>query len=246
MNGTFTTTCAALLCGLMVSTAMADDKRVMVFGDSNAWGWIPQETIVPTTRYDAATRWPGVMADTLGEGFVVIEESLSARTAATDDPSLGLGGAGLNGLEYLPAALATNMPLDLVIIMLGTNDVKPGFGQSPLDISLDILQLASEVQKSSGVATAYAPAKVLIVAPPPLGQIADVDWLQAMFPDDSVRKSTELAGVLGPLATAAGFAFLDAATVARIDGIDGVHMSAEQHAAIGKAVAASVTAVLGE
>jgi lysophospholipase L1-like esterase len=246
MTTMLTETFAVLAFGMMATAAMAEDKRIMVFGDSNSWGGVPQETIVPTTRYDAAIRWPGVMDAALGDGYVVIEESLSARTAATDDPSLGLGGAGLNGLEYLPAALATHMPLDLVIIMLGTNDVKPGFGQSPLDISLDILQLASEVQKSSGVATSYAPAKVLIVAPPPLGQIADVDWLQAMFPDDSIRKSNELAGVLGPLAQAAGFAFLDAATVARIDGVDGVHMSADQHAAIGAAVAASVKPMLAE
>jgi lysophospholipase L1-like esterase len=235
---------AALAVALAVTTAMADDKRIMVFGDSNSWGWIPQEAILPTTRYDAATRWPGVMAATLGAGYVVVDESLSARTAATDDPSLGIAGAGLNGLDYLPAALASQMPLDVVIIMLGTNDVKPGFGQTPLDISLDVLQLASEVQKSTGVVTSYAPAKVLIVAPPPLGQIADVDWLQALFPAESVQKSKDLSGVLGPLAQAAGIAFIDAGDFATIDGIDGVHMSAEQHAALGQALAAKVAEVL--
>ncbi len=246
MNCTRTTILATLALVSLATASFAEEKRIMVFGDSNSWGWVPQEAIVPTSRYDAATRWPGVMDAALGDGFVVIEESLSARTAASDDSSLGLGGAGLNGLDYLPAALASHMPLDLVVIMLGTNDVKPGFNQTPLDISLDILQLASEVRKSTGVATSYAPAKVLIVAPPPLGQIADVDWLQAMFPDASVQKSAELPSVLGPLATAAGFAFIDAGTVARIDGVDGVHMSAEQHAAIGKAVAASVLTVLAE
>jgi lysophospholipase L1-like esterase len=246
MSITRMTKLTTLAFALMATAAMAEDKRIMVFGDSNSWGWMPQEAIVPTARYDATTRWPGVMSGVLGDGYVVIEESLSARTAATDDPSLGLGGAGLNGLDYLPAALATHMPLDLVVIMLGTNDVKPAFSQTPLDISLDILQLASEVRKSSGVATAYPSAKVLIVAPPPLGQIADVDWLQAMFPDASVQKSAELPAVLGPLAMAAGFAFVDAGSFARIDGIDGVHMSADQHAAVGNAVAASVLTVLGD
>jgi lysophospholipase L1-like esterase len=246
MNSIRKATLATLSLAFIATAAIAEDKRIMVFGDSNSWGWVPQEAIVPTSRYDAATRWPGVMSGVLGDGYVVIEEALSARTAATDDPSLGLGGAGLNGLAYLPAALATHMPLDLVVIMLGTNDVKSGFGQSPLDISLDILQLASEVRKSTGVATDYSPAKVLIVAPPPPGQIADVDWLQAIFPDASVKKSVELSAVLGPLATAAGFAFIDAGTFARIDGVDGVHMSADQHAAIGKAVAASVLTVLAK
>ena len=246
MNSKLTTALATLAFAFIATTAAAEGKRIMVFGDSNSWGWVPQEAIVPTTRYDAATRWPGVMAKALGDDYLVIEESLSARTAASDDLSLGISGAGLNGLDYLPAALATHMPLDLVVIMLGTNDVKPGFSQTPLDISLDILQLASEVRKSSGVATSYPPAKVLIVAPPPLGKIADIDWLQALFPEASVIKSAELPAVLGPLTTAAGFGFIDAGTVARIDGVDGVHMSAEQHTAIGNAVAASVLTVLAK
>ena len=130
--------------------------------------------------------------------------------------------------------------------MLGTNDVKPGFGQSPLDISLDILQLASEVQKTTGVATSYPPPDVLIVVPPPLGQIADVDWLQAMFPSESVAKSRALPGVLIPMAQAAGIDALDAGTVAQIDGVDGVHMSAAQHSAIGQAVAAKVSEMLAD
>lgn len=237
---------AVLAMALAANSAMAQEKRIMVFGDSNSWGWIPQEAIVPTTRYDAATRWPGVVARTLGDGYEIIEESLSARTAATDDPSLGLTGAGLNGLDYLPAAVATHMPLDLVVIMLGTNDVKPGFGKSPLDISLDILQLASVVQSSTGVATSYTAPQVLIVVPPPLGQIADVDWLQAMFPTESIVKSQALPGLLVPMAQAAQIAVLDAGLVAKIDGIDGVHMSAAQHAAIGQAVATKVTEVLAD
>lgn len=243
---TIKTTVAAMAIALAATSAIAQDKRIMVFGDSNSWGWMPQEVIIPTTRYDSATRWPGVMAAALGDGYEIVEESLSARTAATDDPSLGIAGAGLNGLDYLPAALATHMPLDLVIIMLGTNDVKAGFDQTPLDISLDILQLASEVRKSSGVATSYPPAKVLIVAPPPLGQIADVDWLQAVFTSDSVEKTKSLAGVLGPLVQAAGFDFIDAGTFAKIDGVDGVHMSVEQHTEVGKAVTAKVLEVFAK
>ena len=101
-------------------SALAEDKRIMVFGDSNSWGWKPVPEIIPTTRYSSDVRWPGVMAEKLGDGYIVINESLSARTAASTDTSLGVSGAGLNGLEYLPAALASHMPLDLVVIMLGT------------------------------------------------------------------------------------------------------------------------------
>ena len=234
----------ACVLGGAASAASAEDVRIMVFGDSNSWGWTPVPEIVPTTRYPEDVRWPGVMQNELGEGYVVVSEALSARTAATTDESLGVEGAGLNGLEYLPAALASHMPLDLVVIMLGTNDTKAAFGLTPLDISLDVMDLVSEVRGNSGVATGYAPAKVLVVSPPPLGEIPEVEWLQAVFPESSIQTSKDLGGVLCPIAEAASTPCLDAASVAAITGVDGVHMTAENHRLLGEAVAAKVLEVL--
>lgn len=216
----------------------------MVFGDSNSWGWQPVPEIAPITRYPLEQTWPGVMDANLGEGYDVINESLSARTAASTDDSLGLTGAGLNGLQYLPAAIASQMPLDLVVIMLGTNDTKPAFDKSALAISQDIMSLVAEVQRNTGVATSYPAAKVLVVAPPPLGDIADVDWVQAMFPPSAVAKSVELAGVLCPLADQADVPCFDAGTVAKVTGADGIHMTADQHAALGQAMAAEIRKLL--
>lgn len=243
-----TGTLRGLLTGLLIfasQAALAADKRVLVFGDSNCWGWSPVQSVVPTTRYPREVRWTGVMANALGRGYEVIEECLPGRTAAATGSNPGLAGAGLNGLEYLPAALASHAPLDLVVIVLGTNDIKPVFGKSPLDISLDVLRLASEVQKNTGIATTYKPARVVVVSPPALGQIANVDWLQKMFPEDSVRKSVELGRVLGPIANAAKIPFFDAAAaVPRMSGYDGVHMSAESHARLGQALSIEVRKVI--
>lgn len=224
--------------------AFAENKRIMVFGDSNSWGWKPVSEIIPTTRYSRDIRWPGVLAKELGENFVVINESLSARTAASDDDSLGVSGAGLNGLKYLPAALASNMPLDLVIIMLGTNDTKPYLNRTTFEIGLDIMKLVAEVKKNTGVATAYKPAKVLVVVPPALGKIADVDWLQSIFPEASITKSKELAGILCPMAVAVKVACFDAGSVAAITGIDGVHLTVEHHQKLGIAVASQVSRII--
>lgn len=229
---------------LVAVPAHAESKRIMVFGNSNAWGWNPVPEIAPITRYPEAVAWPGVMAHDLGADYEVINESLSARTAVVADKSvdagLGLSGAGLSGAEYLPAAIASNMPLDLVIIMLGTNDVKPVYNRNVDEISQDIMALVAEVQKNTGVATSYSPAKVLIVAPPPLGKIADVDWVQAMFPADAVEKSVQLAGPLCTMAAAASVPCFDGGTVAEITGPDGIHMTAENHEKLGHAVASEV------
>ena len=99
---------------------MADKKRIMCFGDSLTWGWIPVRDGSPTLRYPFEQRWAGAMLNDLGPDYEVIEEGLSARTTDLDDPV----DPRLNGSAYLPSALASHLPLDLVIIMLGTNDPK--------------------------------------------------------------------------------------------------------------------------
>jgi lysophospholipase L1-like esterase len=226
-------------------SAIAAEKRIMVFGDSNAWGLSNTETVLPVVRYPSNVRWTGVMAKQLGDGYVVEDEALSGRTAASDDASFGIAGAGMNGLQYLPAALATHAPLDLVVVVLGTNDVKPSFGKTPLDISIDVMRLVSEVQKSTGVATGYRPPKVLVVSPPPLGKIANVDWWLKTFPPESVTKSRELGTAMGRMAAAAGVPFFDASRVLpTMDGGDGVHMTPAAHKALGQALAAEVKRAL--
>lgn len=234
---------AWLLVVVLSAPVLAETKHVMVFGDSNSWGWKPIEAVIPTDRYAADVRWPGVMAAALGDGYSVVEEALPGRTTAFDDSSIPIGGAGMNGLKYLPAAIGSHLPLDLVVIMLGTNDTKAPLGKTTLDIAVGALQLAAHVRTNTGVFSTYPPAKVLIIAPPPLGTMPH-DWVAEIFNDDSIRKSKELAGVLGPLADAAGVPFFNAGSVATLDGVDGIHMSPEAHAAIGAAVAAEVRALL--
>ena len=141
------------------------EKRIMCFGDSLTWGWVPVIEGVPTTRYSADVRWTGVMQKELGRDYVVIEEGLSARTTSLDDPT----DPRLDGSAYLPAALASHFPLDLVIIMLGTNDTKAYFHRTPFEVTAGMSKLVGQVLTSAGgVGTIYPAPKVLIVAPPPL------------------------------------------------------------------------------
>lgn len=123
------------------------------------------------------------------------------------------------------------------------NDTKAPYNRSPLDIALGVLKLASIVKSSTGAFTIYPPPEVLIVAPP-LDKIAPIDWFQALFDEESVRKSKALAGVLGPMATAAGFPFFDAGAVISTGGLDGVHFTEENHDALGVAICQKVAKLL--
>lgn len=207
-------------------------KRIMCFGDSLTWGWIPVIEGIPTSRYPFHERWTGVMADRLGEGFEIIEEGLSARTTDVDDPT----DTRLNGAQYLPSALASHLPLDLVIIMLGTNDTKAFFHRTPYDIATGMFKLVVQVLGSAGgVGTAYPAPKVLVVAPPPLVDIPH-PWLQGMF-EGAVAKSRALADQYAALSSFLGVRFYDAKQVVTVAGCDGIHFTAENNAALGAALA---------
>ncbi|WP_207477623.1 SGNH/GDSL hydrolase family protein [Arenibaculum pallidiluteum] len=233
----------ALLAGSAAHAAEGTTRRIMVYGDSNTWGYIPVESGV-TTRYPKDVRWPGVLQAALGSGYEVVEEGLSARTTDVPDPTLPhISGAGLDGSAYLSAAVATHHPLDLVVIMLGTNDVKTMFDRSAYRIALGMGKLIDIVaQTKGGVGTAYPAPKVLVLAPPPLGKLAPPSRAERFA--GGVEKTKELPRYYEPVARAAGAEFLDVGKLASTDGVDGVHLSPEAHKAIGTGVAEKIKAML--
>lgn len=211
---------------------MAENRSILCFGDSLTWGWIPVPESSPALRYPFQERWTGAMAAALGDGYSIIEEGLSARTTSVDDPRL-------NGSAYLPAALASHLPLDLVIILLDTNDTKSYFRRTPYEIANGIGKLAGQVLTSAGgVGTPYAAPKLLIVAPPPIAPTPD-PWFEGMF-EGGYEKSLELAKNYKALADFLKVDFLDAGEFVKTDGCDGIHFSAETNITLGRAVAEKV------
>lgn len=220
-------------------------KRIMVFGDSNTWSYQPfavmtadyqpRSVMTPSSRYAPDVRWTGILSKALGADYEIIEEGLNCRTTDLDNPDCGLSAASFNGAAYLPGAISSQMPLDLVVIMLGTEDTCPGFERSTQEIAKAILKLANIVKTTTGVISSYPAAKVLVVSPVPLGHIAP-SWF-GIFDLSSVDKSRALAGVLGPMAAAAKIPFFDASgVVGAADGFDGIHLSPETHRKLGKAL----------
>ncbi|CAN5700717.1 SGNH/GDSL hydrolase family protein [soil metagenome] len=214
-------------------------KTVLCFGDSLTWGWIPSPEATPTQRYSPSTRGTGVLADELGDEYSVIEEGLSARTTNVDDPT----DPRLNGAAYLPSALASHLPLDLVILMLGTNDTKVNLGRTPFDIATGMSILTVQVLTSAGgIGTTYPAPKVLVVAPPPLGAIPD-PWFQMVF-DGGREKSAALADAYRAMAAFFKVPFFDAGSVISTDGVDGIHFTEENNRDLGVALADQVRHLL--
>ncbi len=215
-------------------------QSILVFGDSLTWGWTPSDPVTPTTRHPVEDRWTTAMAEALGAGYSVVVEGLSGRTTNIDDPT----DPRLNGADYLPSALVSHDPLDLVIIMLGTNDTKTYLERTPLEIALGAGELINMVHEMPWSFTEYDAPQVLLISPPPLGDEIGAEARDA-FDAASQEKSGQLADAYAQIAELAGEHFFDAGTVIETDGIDGIHFTAEANATLGEAVAAQVEEILG-
>lgn len=219
-------------------TAGSSTRNILCFGDSLTWGWIPVENGQPSERYAPAERWTGVLAGELGDGFNVIEEGLSGRTAGGDPTDPRLAAA-----EYLPSTLASHLPLDLVILMLGTNDTKAYLHREPVDIAAAMSVLVGQVLGSAGgVGTPYPAPKLLLVSPPPLADMPDA-WFDAIWVGGR-EKTRELAKFYSALADFNKIDFFDAGSVISTDGVDGIHFSADNNRDLGHALADQVRSIL--
>lgn len=213
-----------------------DDARTIVcFGDSNTWGASP----VDGSRLPRSVRWPGVLRAALGEAYEVIEEGLNARTTVYDSPL----NEGRVGRDMLQPILWSHAPVDLVIISLGTNDLKVWYGLTAAEIAYGAATLIDLARRSLAGPGAMPPA-VLLVAPPPLPAETTVKSAYWGFAE-ARQASLELADQYRTAAQLKGVAFLDAGTVIAPSPLDGIHFDAEAHARLGAAITAQVRTILG-
>jgi lysophospholipase L1-like esterase len=208
---------------------------ILCFGDSNTWGaaTVPR----PDNRYAPEERWPGVVRQALS-GWLVVEEGLGGRTTVSEDP---VEGRERNGLAYLLPALGSHKPLDWVVIMLGTNDLKARFNKSPWEVAAGVGRLV-ELAKQAQWGRGGKPPEVLVVCPPSFAPLND--QFREMFAG-AIEKSRNLAPEFSKVAATFGAHFLDANTVARSSAFDGIHLDPEAQLAIGKAVAAAIAKAAG-
>ena len=206
-------------------------KTIVCYGDSNTWGADP----AGSGRFGYDTRWTGVLRIELGAGYRVVEEGLNGRTTVVDDPIH----LWRNGRDYLMPCLESHQPIDLVTIMLGTNDLKARFNRSASDIAESAGVLAQMAAQSPFGVDGVGP-KVLMIAPPPVTRLTRLD---EMF-EGAVEKSKKFARYYAETAERRGVAFLDAGSVIRSSDLDGIHFDAEAHATLGKAIAAKARELL--
>lgn len=213
---------------------MTGMKTILAFGDSLTWGADP----VSGGRHRFEDRWPSVLEAGLDGSARVIAEGLGGRTTMFDDHGAA---ADRNGVRILPTLLGSHYPLDLVIILLGTNDLKPHVCGTALGAGAGVERLA-EIARTYPYGRGAAAPQVLIVAPPLFGDTVGGDWQ----PEGGrgIAESRKLAPRYREAADYCGCAFFDAASVAVASPIDGIHLDAENTRAIGLALVPVVRRLL--
>ncbi|QXD25114.1 hypothetical protein F7C95_04230 [Opitutia bacterium ISCC 51] len=221
-----------------VVSSVLGNYRILAFGDSNTWGWVPNGS---GTRYPDAERWTGVLQNELGSEYTVISDGLVARRTNLDGMTAGLvDGVFLNGAKTLPAAIARNAPVDLVILFLGTNDLQAGAERSAQEISDAVGELAQLVTQSENLLYANYPAPdVMVVVPPALGDLSNSP-LKGLF-QVGQAESQQLSAAFLSLGEQDQLELIDGKLLFP-DGIgpDGIHLNNKGHRALGLAISQKI------
>ena len=222
---------------------LLDNKKINIlcFGDSNTWGCVGrwQESELPPPRYDEAHRWPDVMAAELGEKYHVVADALCGRTTIYTHRDEG---PMYSAEPYLLPCMRSHSPLDLLIIMLGTNDIYNYPALTSENIGDGITRLIDMAQASQWGRDFKAP-RILVMAPievkkpDPNGRMLVYKKFRQ---EEGVALSKLFASTYQKIAAEKGCGYLNAAEFATPCDADGLHMDENGQIALGKAVAAWV------
>ena len=209
-------------------------KSILAFGDSLTWGYEGGAR----RRYPFDVRWPNALDAGLSGKARVIEEGMNGRTTVFPDPT---NEAERNGAVALPMLLTTHQPLDLLIIMLGTNDIKYANRCRAFDASMGMERLIEITRKLGYVEGVVAP-QILIMSPPCLVATKD-EWFNDLW-GHAIEESKLFAKHYARVAQEQGVHFFDAGSVAKADPTDGGHMDAASTKKLGEALVPVVKKIL--
>lgn len=211
-------------------------KKVLIFGDSNTWGYVPPDG----TRYPRDVRWPGVAASLLGEDYELVEDAISGRTTIYEDPLIPKR-CGIDNLGY---SLCAHYPLDLVVLFLGTNDLKftdaEGFRKGLSQLIETVLNAQELFRLNHPIFNGEK--RILVVGPKQINpEIIHV--LPEHRLAHAVEQAKLLSGVACQVAAQYGTAFVDVSKLVFPDTTDCMHLQPEDHRKLGVAIAEAIRAV---
>lgn len=213
-------------------------KKIVCFGDSNTYGYDP----VTGGRFDSDTRWPGILKNELGDQYEIFEEGQNGRTIANDDP---WEGGTKCGMDYVLPMLETKRP-DLLIIMLGTNDLKIKFNLPAGDIAGSLMTMLTKIRGYCENYISCPDMKILVIAPPAMSEPFEESYFAEFFSSTgSVKRSRELAKWYKLVAEQFKCDFLNTTDQIEAGKADHLHLDPEGHKKLAMLVKDKIREILG-
>lgn len=207
--------------------------KILCYGDSNTWGQNPKEK---GARYPVNIRWTGLLQKKLGDEYEIVEEGLSGRTTTLDgDPR-----EGKNGNTYLKPCLETHNPIHIVVLMLGTNDLKEQFHQSPQDIAQNVDLLVKRIKEFAWNKDRQTP-QIILLSPPLVDET--VTGTQEKY-KGAEEKSKQLGKYYQEVARRQNCAFIDIAQHIQPSKYDGYHLDPEAQSIISEVVERKIKEII--
>lgn len=195
-------------------------RTILCYGDSNTWGYNPKTK----TRYEKDIIWTWILKKRLGDDYEVICEGLNGRTTVWDDP---IDGEYKNGKRYLLPCIHSHKPIDLVVLFLGSNDLKHRFSLQAVDVAKGVEALV-KIIKGSDTGPNMQPPKVLVIIPPPMEKGMENIPVMCGGIEKSLKFSEEFQNILQEQCD-----LIDASKIIRSSKIDGLHLDSEAHEKLG-------------
>lgn len=198
-------------------------KTILCYGDSNTWGYNPKTK----TRYEKDKIWTSVLKKRLGDEYEAICEGLNGRTTVWDDP---IEGEYRNGKKYLFPCIHSHKPIDLVVLFLGSNDLKHRFSLQAVDVAKGVEALVKMIKKSDTGPNMQAP-EILVIIPPPMEECMESVSIMCGGIEKSLKFSDEFQKILKDQCY-----LIDASKIIKSSKIDGLHLDPKAHEELGVAV----------
>lgn len=201
-------------------------KHIVCLGDSNTHGYCadPADCADGGERFNESERWTCLLQEKLGQDYLVLEEGLSGRTTVFPDPLH----ESMPALDVAYPILMSHEPVDLLVIMLGTNDTKERLNMNAPCIARGMERLIEKC-KTVPCWGKHAPS-ILVVSPPHIGEEMEHTAVMPAMGLGCAAKSRELAAWYAPMAANQGCAFLDAQGIAEFNQVDYMHLTCKGHA----------------
>ena len=214
-----------------------EPATVLLFGDSNTFGYMPVAFETHGYRYPYKMRWTTKVAENLGAGYNVVVDGLMGRTI---DKEHAFYGDYERGTYALPSAFIGNYPIDIMVVMLGTNDCTVEQDMTAEEIAQEMRNFLDEIIELAGSYQDGFVPKIILAAPPLIrpewkDSLSNLEgafdgWEEWQELDDaSVEKSAALSGLYEQIAADYGCVFVDAGSC-EVSRDDCIHLTAEGHA----------------